>query len=123
MSTKPALSASEWKNEYAERWDKGSDQGVYPDGSVAERGWTVMRAAGQVFVGAGEKGPPCIVGLTPSADHALAALCLHGQEFGFTQEMLRIIRDPEHPEFLHWVDIVAGVVEALLPPEADNDGV
>lgn len=64
---------------------------------------------------------------TPESRHATAALCLHGQPFGFTREdviMLRAARlrlDGEEQEDA-WdksLDSLADRIEALLPPEND----
>ena len=53
--------------------------------------------------------------------HRLAAQCLHGQPFGFTQEMvdeLRLAagycRTTSHEL---WCDDIADLIEALLPPD------
>lgn len=54
-------------------------------------------------------------------DHALAALALHGQRFGFTREMVKAIRacaefsGPDRDSEL--ADAAAECIEALLPPE------
>ena len=127
---KPALTPEEWRKEYLNRYDKGSDRGYYPDGSKAERGWTVMRGAGQVFVGVAEKDAPCMVGLGPTVNHAMAALCLHGQPFGFTRADLAVLQLGATILEHEWGDKLDGGVtnptkireladriEALLPPE------
>ena len=60
--------------------------------------------------------------------HALAALCLHGQPFGFTREMCEAIRElvrrlgAVDPDLGHVFMIgealeTADRIEALLPPE------
>jgi hypothetical protein len=112
---KPALTPEEWRKEYLNRYDEGSDSGCYPDGSKAERGWTVMRGAGQVFVGVADKDAPCMVGLGPTVNHAMAALCLHDQPFGFTREDVWELR---YLQFHHKeLQDLADRIEALLPPE------
>ena len=64
--------------------------------------------------------------ITQSRRQAVAALCLHEQEFGFTRDMpqtlrtaaekLRVLTDAPH---WHWTDLnrMADRIEALLPPE------
>lgn len=46
--------------------------------------------------------------------HALAALCLHGQPFGFTWEDVRVLREQFHVNLLQ---DLADRIAALLPPE------
>ena len=50
----------------------------------------------------------------PVGSHALAALCLYGEPFGFTREDVRILRAAA------CIDDMVGLadrIEALLPPE------
>lgn len=129
MSLKPALTAEEWKADYATRFDKGSDRGVFSDGSISDRKWTVLRGAGQVFVSVdGEGGQPCMIGLAPTVNHPMAALCLHEQPFGFTRWMvqwmtsrsLRAVPQEVLEKIRTKADIdkiIADRIEALLPPE------
>jgi hypothetical protein len=60
--------------------------------------------------------------------HALAALCLHGQPFGFTREDVKLCRlvipwiyqrwdESVRPE-MDALESLASRIEALLPPEA-----
>ena len=66
--------------------------------------------------------------------HALAALCLHEQEFGFSQWMVRWLngerRESQLPKRI-WdfykkngcpavYDLIAAHIQALLPPEVDE---
>ena len=57
------------------------------------------------------------------SSHAIAAVHLHNQPFGFTREMVDKLRqaadDPEAHYYadLEINDIVADIIEALLPPE------
>ena len=71
----------------------------------------------------------------PEQRHALAALCLHGQPFGFTREGVAAIRrfldmakacgsyitDPDHPDYdeghMEIARAEVACIEALLPPE------
>lgn len=62
--------------------------------------------------------------------HALAALCLHNQPFGFTREDVEMLRKiAEWTPGYSWSDVdskysvqsLANRIEALLPPEADSN--
>ena len=53
--------------------------------------------------------------------HPLAALCLHGQPFGFTQEDVDACRSADDEEWAKWQPQLAALAEkiaALLPPAA-----
>lgn len=56
-------------------------------------------------------------------EHAMAALCLHGQPFGFTHEDVRKLRDmPDGTGYAsiddpEWFASLLDRVRALLPPE------
>jgi hypothetical protein len=59
--------------------------------------------------------------------HALAALCLYGQRFGFSRDDLKMLDSPEWewddtPErrdaYQWWFDSFRARISALLPPEA-----
>lgn len=56
--------------------------------------------------------------------HALAALCLHGQPFGFSREDVRLVEfiaefDPQdHPD-VPKLRSLAARISALLPPEEE----
>lgn len=89
--------------------------------------WARVRAFGDEAVfsvsGPGDAegwGQPALRRQGAPGIHALAALCLHGQPFGFTREDARTLREcVEHdkpcdiPRLLHLADRI----EALLPPE------
>ena len=60
--------------------------------------------------------------------HGLAALCLHGQPFGFTREDVKVLSRASEYALRQWGPVVAGQdiamlssladrIEALLPPE------
>ena len=59
----------------------------------------------------------------PFTPHQLAALCLHGQPFGFTREDVRVLHFVMMqftPETDGWDDDLTSLadrIEALLPPE------
>lgn len=53
----------------------------------------------------------------PEALHAAAALCLHGQPFGFTWEDVATLRSMSARDILDAYDSIADRIEALLPPE------
>ncbi|MGE0161357.1 MAG: hypothetical protein AB7T31_18325 [Gemmatimonadales bacterium] len=72
----------------------------------------------------------CPVPAEGEVTHALAALCLHGQPFGFTREDVRLLRQSArderagvtadnrpHPDVATAYDSLADRIEALLPPE------
>lgn len=74
-----------------------------------------------------------VLDYAPDATHALAALCLYGQPFGFTARDVKNLRDmvpdqifgPDDPTSeLHnttaayeWLESLAARISALLPPE------
>ena len=89
MTLKAALTAEEWK--YAR--------------NVLKHGGTPSLAA--VVVDEKE-------GIDPP--HALAALCLHEQPFGFTRGDIRGLRYREQQAPAFWDDLIARI-SALLPPE------
>lgn len=98
-SIRPALTPEEWARQVS----------TGPDGSVE----IVVDFGGLV-------GPHRVVD-DPKARHALAALSLHGQPFGFTREDVAMLRSlasdaglQAEPVILH----LAARIEALLPPEA-----
>ena len=105
----PALSAEDWAEWYASDSDDGTIQESWHHSSP-------LRAAGQVTTG---------------TEQAVAALCLHGQPFGFTREDVELLHqaagDAEsearpYPdgcaEARAPFDNLADRIEALLPPEA-----
>lgn len=94
----PALTPEEWKERTATR-------GQWHD-AVEVTGFDTI----VVVRGGAESVFP-----TP-ARHALAALCLYQQPFGFTQEDVAMLRSPwTHPDELA---SLAARISALLPPEA-----
>ena len=125
MNMNPALTAEEWRYQYAKRHDKGADDhGVYSDGTVSTRGWTVADIAGQIVLGFADAGPPLMMGLVDTLRHPLAAFCLHGQEYGFTQEMVVALRDAlacsgavSSPDNLPLAERAVDLIEDLLPPK------
>ena len=114
---KPALTPEEW--------------GRVPEKPFPSKARILDR--GRVVTAAYVKGKPTQVELVASGDYAaLAALCLHGQPFGFTREMVTLLRIKARHETIHGVytsaqadpylpgvliDMVADRIEALLPPE------
>ena len=62
-----------------------------------------------------------------SVGHALAALCLHEQPFGFTREDVELLQSLDHSYLASYIDYkedgyanLASRIEALLPPEDDD---
>lgn len=55
--------------------------------------------------------------LTPENRHIIAAVCLYGERFGFTQEDVNMLRDP-HPDAEYFAQLArfAAKIAALLPP-------
>jgi hypothetical protein len=116
---KPALSAEEW----AERRVSAGDEAVeaYCTLHVGKDGRLYAAAGdGRDYYGKGD-------GLV-ARPHALAALCLHGQPFGFTREDVRLLRnaaDDYRDGENHLWPIGGGLlaladrIEALLPPEVE----
>ena len=127
---KPALSAEEWRSRFLVRKDKGvGDDGRFSDGSLATREWHISSDGHQIFIGGkDEDGPWPVTNTTvPTAHHALAALCLHDQPFGFRREDVSGLRFlSESREGSAAGDLIvfqlalarlADRIEALLPPE------
>lgn len=110
---KPALTAEEWADfeSYGVELSEGSD-GVLVQ-SVSSRGRLDIEPA---------EGTIATVDNEDGSRHALAALCLHGQPFGFTREDVELLRavadaiqyDPTEDRVLR---SLAKRIEALLPPE------
>ena len=110
---KPALTPEEW--------------GRVPEKPFPSKARILDR--GRVVTAAYVKGKPTQVELVASGDYAaLAALCLHGQPFGFTREDVTLLREnlpadvlilgfasTEHAQAM-FLDL-ADRIEALLPPE------
>lgn len=92
----PALTAEEWEITQATLRGESPD---YRPGS-----WTTVNA----FLAA--------VGFRRDGlDHALAALCLDGQPFGFTREMLDRVREAAWDDESGVLHEVADRIQALLP--------
>ena len=97
---KPALTAEEWKNRHT------------------ERGYTFVSVGVDVWLGPPNDKDPLVM---VQNRHAMAAICLHEQPFGFTRDMLRALRELGHPsqttEGLDLAYAAIDRIEALLPPE------
>lgn len=94
--TEPALTAKEWANE----------------GNVSRDGSWAYLPSGVLGVVVGHDGRPGL-GLGEEIHHALAALCLHDQPFGFTHEDVRQHREQAKG--------VRGVLRALLAESSVRD--
>ncbi len=99
---KPALTREEWQNRYC-----------------TKEGVAMAAAPGQPYLSAGDDAVHDDgFDAGPEARHALAALSLYGQPFGFTREDVNLLRyaagvciaDRE-------LNGLADRIEALLPPE------
>lgn len=109
MSVRPALTAEEWAG-----W---SSVGVELDEGVD--GVLVQRIGVSRIDIEPERGT--VATFDDGMIHALAALCLHGQPFGFTRADVELVLrhdlyDHEHPTAKALRDL-AGRIAALLPPE------
>lgn len=96
---KPALSAEEW----AKANGRGILDMAMDSGDVA---WEIVNDFPHSCAG--------------NSRHALAALCLHGQPFGFTREDVRAlwcIATNEDGPIDTWLESLIARIEALLPPE------
>jgi hypothetical protein len=99
MTIKPALTPEEWaKGEYR---PKDRPTMCLRDGGVRWPDWN-----GESLAGVGGE-----------SAHAMAALCLYGQPFGFTRSDVEAIRRPHWPANWDRIDDLADRIEALLPPE------
>lgn len=99
---KPALTAEEWARTFAAWRDNPSEQDLLDEPRVALTAWTLMHRK------------------LPHEAHALAALCLHGQPFGFTREHVAAVllaAGREVGSLERDLEDVAELIEALLPPE------
>lgn len=98
----PALTSAEWASEKARRGAREVER----DGEVLRVNACGVRIASEVA----------------QYNHALAALALHGQAFGFTPadvEALRAARDFCRARHMHGhprLDSIADRIAALLPP-------
>lgn len=106
----PALTDEEWLGCH----------NLYTD--AADRDWFVFEEAtdGQVFVGCDDHS----TGTHPEQRHALAALALHNQSFGFTWEDVDRLRGLEYMHLDRHEDgptiaSIADRIAALLPPRED----
>jgi hypothetical protein len=116
---KPAMSALEWKRQWFEETDR--------DGPVV----IVELVGDQLWVIDGESGQRRLI----LERHALAALCLKDQPYGFTREDVELLRAwaedmrasaerNDRPTGLSaryavQIDNLAARIEALLPPEEE----
>ena len=103
---KPALTEREWA------------------GRIADAAW---EQDGKVYVESDCGGFPYAEDVEIER-HGMAALCLHGQEFGFTRDMLAIVDGSNLSEwstekFLRIKRALATNIEALLPPESEESRV
>ncbi len=120
---KPALTPLEWaKREYVQK-EHASDTG---------RRMNIFAALYEGYASEPEEGEVLLVGpahghdagICPAeARHAVAALALHGQPFGFTREDVHHLRVLEHTGI--WpISVNSGSladrIEALLPPKVDE---
>jgi len=113
---RPALTAEEW----AVREKVSANGRNY----VTEQDYTRGGSAPMVYVGDKYESGECI----PELRHALAALALHGQPFGFTREDVNELllyaqgwdrgSLEEQDEIKAHLRSVAARIAALLPPEA-----
>lgn len=110
---KPALSREEWA--------EGRKVVALPNGTSYERHMAGVTADGDVFVYDPDVVESSVI--APGLRHAAAALCLHGQPYGFTREdadSLRRVADQmlEHAgEWYEWAHGLADRIAALLPEE------
>ena len=102
---KPALTAEEWAN------------------GRTEKGYTFNRVGVDVWFGSPNETDPLMM---VQNRHAVAAVCLHDQPFGFTREMVDAVRVLDSLNAMKWDEVKAlwvlvrqmtDHVEALLPPE------
>ena len=116
MSIKPALTAEEW----AKKETKQAEW-CYNEGAVKLGTWIVWEGDTEreleVLIVYGESDFRY-----PIADrHGTAALCLHGQTYGFTWEDVETLREiaevSQFPREVHICASLANRIEALLPPD------
>lgn len=123
---KPALTKEEWSRPsvivQAERY---GEDGMPSHGHAAAE---VYAYPNRIEVTSHEYGAIAVID-TAEQRHALAALALHGQPFGFTRDdvdELRVVQswcssqgDIDSPYMETWVRMLADRIEALLPPESE----
>lgn len=107
--TEPALTPEEWGRKALYAKGEGREHEFWDDG------WVEVQAY---------NGEHHMADLSPRR-HGIAALCLHGQPFGFTREDVKLLREGivhEQAEYLPVeatrISDLADRIEALLPPDA-----
>lgn len=122
---KPALTPKEWKEVFAR---------IGPHMVVAERTATQRNVGGfDIRLNAGGGNPDrAVASFTPEQAHAIAALALAYQPFGFHPEVVSSLRNlkrrlgdaslslSDGTEIPSVLDYVADRIEALSPPSADG---
>ena len=111
---KPALTPDEWGRVTAPGVRRGMSV-LSVSRVVSDTGRTGI----DVFT-IGHDNPHIVSGFVGGTRHAIAALALHGQPFGFTREDISELYkwaklDGDHP--FGKLDNLAARIEALLPPE------
>ena len=121
----PAMTAEEWARQEVEMGDKGW---FHADGAFPVGGGDPVVASGDLYVGAYDAhGRACPGAEVPAKHrHALAALCLHGQPYGFSWadvDALREVLDEAYgngnsPEWSCAIvaEQLLAKIAALLPP-------
>jgi hypothetical protein len=123
----PALSESEWRPGVVQHLQPTSPVGAYTSVTLTYGPPSIMAALNRegqklalVHQEYDKEGKDWEVRV--DRPHALAALCLYGQPFGFTQEEAQAVRESaedDHAAYEHYTTlrIVAAKIAAPLPPE------
>lgn len=121
-----ALTDEEW----ARAFDEGENRDTIKMGDVDFWRWTDGESPEIGMRDRGRSPSQCASVSTATEAHALAALCLHGQDFGFTRydvEELRVAAKSLVAELDKYgvgpsprLNDLADRIEALLPPETKD---
>jgi hypothetical protein len=110
----PALTPEEWAEGKKAKAFTSEYKGVLPFEEAVHRGSAYGFALADQYETTSTNDPELM--------HAAAALCLHGQPFGFTWEDVKMLRDnvasqgPRESAFGAFLNL-ADRIAALLPPE------
>jgi hypothetical protein len=113
--TKPALTPEEWAELCADWYSV--NRGPYLGWPVADGARRLEIEEDKVEV---HLDPDEYTAIPQWGLHAVAALCLHGQPFGFTWDDVAMLREEGsvgYPETGRKLRDLADRIEALLPPE------
>jgi len=124
---RPALTESEWRRQEVEFVEDGDPKGwIASEGMFPVDGGEAVFTTGTVYIGTYEGCVSTEHGIRCGAKerHALAALALYGQPFGFTQEDVTLLYGIAHHfqafpgdrAYTNRITALADRIAAMLPP-------